>query len=79
MVDDTVEYYNRNADAFFNSTIHADMSEQIKAFLRFLSAGWTILDARCDNGRGSFVFMEDGFHQEKGRKQKNFINQVIVI
>ena len=64
---------------FFDLTIHADISEQIKAVLRFLPAGWTILDARCNNGRGSLVFMEDGFHQEKGRKQKNFINQVIVI
>ena len=64
MMDDTVEYYNRNADAFFDSTIHADMSEQIRAFLEFLPAGGTILDAGCGSGRDSLVFMKHGFHVE---------------
>lgn len=73
MMDDTVEYYNRNAVASFNSTIHADMPEQIKVFLEFLPAGGTILDDRCGSGCGSLVFMENGFRQEKDRKQKNFI------
>ena len=64
MMDDTVEYYNRNADAFFDSTIHADMSEQIRVFLEFLPAGGTVLDAGCGSGRDSLVFMEHGFHVE---------------
>lgn len=64
MIDNTVEYYDRNTDAFFDATIHADMSEQIDAFAGLLPAGGTVLDAGCGSGRDSLALMKKGFQVE---------------
>lgn len=63
-MNQTIEYYNRNAGAFCESTIHADMSYCRNRFLQYLSPGAYILDAGCGSGRDSRHFLEQGFRIE---------------
>lgn len=61
MIDKNVDYYNRNADSFFEGSINADMSGVRARFLSYVPAGGRILDAGCGSGRDSKVFMEAGY------------------
>lgn len=61
MVKKTVEYYDQNAEAFFNSTIDSDMSDHYDRFEKYLKSGATILDAGCGSGRDSKHFQLRGF------------------
>lgn len=47
MVDKNVEYYNENADSFFEGSVGSDMSNSRKKFLYYLSDNARILDAGC--------------------------------
>lgn len=64
MTDKTVEYYNENADRFFETTVYADMSPQRDTFADLLPEGGKILDAGCGSGRDSLAFMKKGFQVE---------------
>ena len=57
----TVQYYNNNAKDYFDSTVHADMSDHYKHFLKYLKAGAYILDLGCGSGRDSRYFIEHGY------------------
>ena len=61
MKDSNIEYYNQNADAFYDSSVEADMSEWQNRFLRHIPAGGRILDAGCGSGRDSKAFIKQGF------------------
>ena len=61
MKDVNVEYYNENADSFFEGSIKADMSPARDRFSSFLEEGARILDAGCGSGRDSKAFLEKGF------------------
>ncbi len=61
MVDRNVEYYNLNADSFFEGSVGADMSYSIDRFISFLPEGGRVLDARCGSGRDSKAFLDAGF------------------
>lgn len=54
-------YYNVNAQAFFEGTVNVDMSSLYGAFLPMLPAGGAILDAGCGSGRDSQYFLSQGF------------------
>ncbi|WP_054741709.1 class I SAM-dependent methyltransferase [Cellulosilyticum ruminicola] len=56
-----MNYYNMNAQAFFNDTVNADMSKQYEDFLNLLPVGSKILDAGCGSGRDSLIFMNRGY------------------
>ncbi len=60
----TIDYYEKNAKAFVERTIDADMSICQDKFLSLLNAGSYILDAGCGSGRDSKIFLEKGFHVE---------------
>lgn len=60
-MNQTIEYYNKNAEAFCDTTLHADMSDCRNRFLQYLSPGARILDAGCGSGRDSRCFLEQGF------------------
>lgn len=60
-MNETLAYYNQNADAFMEGTQHADMSGQYQIFLKYLSPGCKILDLGCGSGRDSNYFSSLGF------------------
>lgn len=61
MIDKTVEYYNENADSFFETTVHADMSLQLGEFVKLIPEGGCVLDAGCGSGRDSLALKQRGF------------------
>ena len=60
-MEETLTYYNQNADAFVDGTQNADMSEQYRFFSKYLSPGCKILDLGCGSGRDSAYFSSLGF------------------
>lgn len=57
----TIDYYNSNADDFYESTVNADMSAQYNMFEKRLYAGACILDCGCGSGRDTKYFLEQGY------------------
>tara|TARA_R110000737_G_scaffold67694_1_gene95691 strand:- start:2050 stop:2619 length:570 start_codon:yes stop_codon:yes gene_type:complete len=57
----TINYYQQNADEFFNGTINVDMSNIYQHFTKDLPAGSLILDAGCGSGRDSKAFLCMGY------------------
>lgn len=60
-MNETLNYYNQNADAFIEGTQNADMSAQYRFFLKHLSPGGRLLDLGCGSGRDSAYFSSLGF------------------
>ena len=58
---DSVEYYNKNAEEFYNGSINADMSSSRERFLKYIPDGGRILDAGCGSGRDSKAFIQLGY------------------
>ncbi|WP_024865746.1 class I SAM-dependent methyltransferase [Butyrivibrio sp. FCS014] len=56
-----VDYYNKNADAFFEGSVNADMSQPRGKFTALLPKGAKVLDAGCGSGRDSKAFLDEGF------------------
>jgi len=60
-MDITLEYYNKNAEAFAEGALKADMSELYEFFLKYLAPGAAILDLGCGSGRDTKYFLEQGY------------------
>lgn len=60
--DFTLEYYNRNAEEFWEGTRDHDVSQNIEALLRYIEGEppFTILDFGCGPGRDLKAFVELG-------------------
>ena len=58
---ETIEYYNDNAEDYFNYTVDVDMSEHYKRFLKYLPDNAYILDVGCGSGRDSMFFKSVGY------------------
>lgn len=61
MNNSNIEYYNQNADSFYQNSVEADMSEWRNRFLKHIPDGGRILDAGCGSGRDSKAFIKEGF------------------
>lgn len=61
-MNQTISYYDKNAEEFCKNTIDADMSYCRSKFLNYLSEGASILDAGCGSGRDSVAFKQLGYH-----------------
>ncbi len=57
----TLSYYNTNAQAFTDSTLNVDFSYTQNKFLEKLNAGASILDFGCGSGRDTKYFLEKGY------------------
>lgn len=60
-VERTINYYNLNAESFFQETSAVDVSAIRDRFLAFLPSGSSILDVGSGSGRDSFAFASLGY------------------
>ncbi len=59
---DTIDYYNKNAQAFYDRTIYTNLTETYDKFLSLLPEKAFILDAGCGVGRDTKYFLGRGHH-----------------
>lgn len=57
----TLDYYNNNAQNYYNSTVNADMTKQYELFLKYMIKNGKILDFGCGSGRDIKYFMNLGY------------------
>ena len=57
----TIDYYDKNAEMYFDYTVNADMSDNYQRFLIYLPQNSFILDAGCGSGRDSRYFLTHGY------------------
>jgi len=57
----TLQYYQANAQTFFDGTVNVDMSALYETFTRHLAPGARVLDAGCGSGRDVKAFQEMGY------------------
>lgn len=57
----TIDYYNQNAEAFVQGTLHADMHAHYNRFLPYLPDHARILDLGCGSGRDTLFFLQKGY------------------
>ena len=63
-MDDTIEYYNKNAEQFVQGTLSVDFTATQERFLAKLSVGTSILDFGCGSGRDTKYFLDKGYQVE---------------
>lgn len=61
VVQRSLNFYNRNALAFFSSTINVDMLNFHDRFLSSISPGSIVLDAGCGSGHDAKAFLDRGY------------------
>jgi SAM-dependent methyltransferase len=57
----TIEYYNHNANQFFESTHSLDLTPLYIEFLSKIKSKAKVLDAGCGSGRDSHYFKREGY------------------
>ena len=79
-----IDYYNMNAQEFFQGSVGADMSYWRERFMKYVPDGGRILDAGCGSGRDSKAFIEKGYSvvafdasKEMCRLASEFIGQEV--
>ncbi len=60
----TIQFYQDNADDFFDSTVNVDMSNIYQYFTENLNDSSLILDAGCGSGRDTKAFLNMGYRVE---------------
>ena len=60
-MDQTLLYYEKNADAFMAGTVFADMGEARARFLKQVPEGGCLLDLGCGAGRDAKAFLGLGY------------------
>ena len=63
-MDNTIEYYNKNAEQFIQGTLSVDFTATQERFLSKLSVGTSILDFGCGSGRDTKYFLDKGYQVE---------------
>ena len=61
----TIDYYNRNADSYYWTTVGIDMSKLRNAFAAYLPAEARVIDLGCGSGRDVMAFCNMG-HEASG-------------
>lgn len=59
--NETLYYYNKNAQKFCQHTVNEDMSIRYQMFEKYLRSGGKILDMGCGSGRDSKYFLNLGY------------------
>lgn len=63
-VNNTIQYYQQNAEQFSGETRSVDFSQNQNKFMNKLKKNDTILDFGCGSGRDTKCFLEHGFQVE---------------
>ncbi len=61
IMNETLDYYEKNAEAFTNGTANIDFSGMQDMFLSELREGASILDFGCGSGRDAKYFLQKGY------------------
>lgn len=61
-MDNTINYYDENADRFVQGTFSIDFSDTQDRFLSKLTEGAYILDFGCGSGRDTKYFIDKGYN-----------------
>ena len=83
----SINFYNKNAETFFNNTVNADMSYSYSKFQKYLSSvKGEILDLGCGSGRDSKYFIDKGYvvtaidlSEELAKKASCYLGQQVII
>ena len=59
--DKTIDYYNINAEKFYNNTVGIELNDFYIKFLKYIPDGGKILDLGCGSGRDSLYFLQKGY------------------
>ena len=60
----TLDYYNHNAEQFYDSTVKVAMESIYAPFLRYLPEHGSILDLGCGSGRDTLAFLQKAYQVE---------------
>ena len=60
-MSETIDYYDKNAKSFADSTADIEFSEMQDSFLSNLKEGASILDFGCGSGRDTCYFLKKGY------------------
>ncbi|WP_180043394.1 bifunctional 2-polyprenyl-6-hydroxyphenol methylase/3-demethylubiquinol 3-O-methyltransferase UbiG [Acinetobacter sp. YH16039] len=63
-MNQTSNYYNQHAQAFFENTYQVEMESLYTPFLRYLPEQASILDLGCGSGRDTLAFKKKGYQVE---------------
>lgn len=63
-MNNTLNYYNNNAESFIDNTFLVNMKNLYQPFLRYVKKGGWILDVGCGSGRDSLYFKTHGYNIE---------------
>ena len=75
----TLDYYNKNSEEYFNSTLNVDMTNTYKEFLKLVPEGGKILDLGCGSGRDSMNFMKLGYEVTAVDGAKELAKKALVL
>ena len=60
-MNDTINYYNKNAEQYYKNTVDVDFTDAYKRFLKYIPKGGRIIDVGCGSGRDTAAFKEMGY------------------
>lgn len=60
----SIDYYEKYAERFFETTVSADMHDVYQPFLSLVKPRGRILDLGCGSGRDSRYFIRHGYQVE---------------
>lgn len=63
-MNNTIQYYNQNAEQFVQGTLSVDFMATQERFLSKLSVDACILDLGCGSGRDTKYFLDQGYNVE---------------
>lgn len=60
-MNNTIRYYNENADNYYDATIDVDFTDTYDRFLKYIPEHGSIIDIGCGSGRDAVAFALRGY------------------